>query len=275
MLKQRIITAVILAVSFITLLLLLPAWAVMLLLAAVVTLAAWEWSLLAGLQGALPRSLFAFSVVLLMLVACWFGGIFDWRLNVVTVRDVLAVACLWWVIALLWIKSYPGSAVIWRSTAARVVMGWLTLLPAWLALAYLLMQDFGAGLLLALISLVAAADIGAYFSGRAYGKAKLAPHVSPGKSWAGFWGGMAATTGLAVVLWLLFDIEVGLFTVIAVAVLTALASVLGDLLESMVKRQQGVKDSGRILPGHGGVMDRIDGITAAAPVFALSLILVS
>lgn len=156
----------------------------------------------------------------------------------------------------------------------RLLMGYLTLVPAWMALVYLRVHAHGIALIFILIALVAAADIGAYFSGLRWGKAKLAPNVSPGKSWAGFWGGLTASTGLVAMLWLLFDDAThSLPAVLLVALVTSLASVLGDLLESMVKRQQGVKDSGRILPGHGGMMDRLDSMTAAAPVFALSLLL--
>ncbi|MBL4827597.1 MAG: phosphatidate cytidylyltransferase [Spongiibacteraceae bacterium] len=124
-----------------------------------------------------------------------------------------------------------------------------------------------------LIVLVASADIGAFFVGRAWGKAKLAPSVSPGKSWAGFWGGLVCSTVLATLIWLWLPIHVALFKVLAIAAITSLASVLGDLLESMVKRERGVKDSGVVLPGHGGMMDRLDSLSAASPVFTLCLIL--
>jgi phosphatidate cytidylyltransferase len=189
-------------------------------------------------------------------------------------QDLIGLGCLWWAIALLWVKSYPASAVIWQSTSMRMLMGFLTLVPAWLALVYLRLHDDGQALIFMLIALVASADIGAYFTGRAGGKEKVAPAVSPGKSWAGFWGGLTCSAGLAAVFWLfLSGPQQGLLAAMAIAIVTALASVLGDLLESMVKRQQGVKDSGRILPGHGGMLDRLDSITAAAPVFALGLML--
>ena len=153
-------------------------------------------------------------------------------------------------------------------------MGLLVLVPTWFALMALRLHSNGVGLIFVLIALVTAADIGAYFTGKAWGKAKLAPNVSPGKSWAGFWGGLVTSALLALSLWWLLDggQHSGL-AVMAIAVATSLASVLGDLLESMVKREQGVKDSGRILPGHGGMLDRLDSMTAAAPVFALCLLL--
>jgi phosphatidate cytidylyltransferase len=124
-----------------------------------------------------------------------------------------------------------------------------------------------------LVALVAIADIGAYFFGRRFGKAKLAPAVSPGKSWAGFWGGLACSVSFMAALWYFWPggMPVGLPAMLVLAAITSLASVLGDLLESMVKRHRGIKDSSQLLPGHGGVMDRVDSLTAASPVFALGL----
>ena len=157
----------------------------------------------------------------------------------------------------------------------RVLMGYLVLVPAWLAFVALRLNEHGAAYLFILVGLVACADTGAYFTGKAWGKSKLAVDVSPAKSWAGFWGGLACCCVFAVLLWLAFGSTANaLQTVVAVAIVTGLASVLGDLVESMVKRYQGVKDSGAILPGHGGIMDRLDSLTAAAPVFALCLLLV-
>ena len=154
------------------------------------------------------------------------------------------------------------------------VMGALVLAPAGLAVVYLLSYDSGGLLLLFLVILVAAADIGAYFAGHRWGRRKLSPEVSPGKTWEGFLGGMASCTLLAVLTYLFVTADrLSLPATLAIVLCAALASVLGDLMESMVKRHRGVKDSGVLLPGHGGFLDRIDGHTAAAPVFALGLIL--
>jgi len=152
-------------------------------------------------------------------------------------------------------------------------MGVAVLLPTWLALSYLRNLPNGAWLLLMLVALVAIADIGAYFFGRRFGKAKLAPAVSPGKSWAGFWGGLACSVSFMAALWYFWPggMPVSLPAMLVLAAITSLASVLGDLLESMVKRHRGIKDSSQLLPGHGGVMDRVDSLTAASPVFALGL----
>ncbi len=274
MLKQRVITAVIMILLIGSGIFFLPPLGLAGLIGLLVVIAAWEWGALAGLNSSATKIVFTLSVLLLLVLSAWHTQILSANASWENIRDWLGLGCLWWSIALLWVRSYPGSAVIWRSTPMRLLMGYLTLVPAWLALVYLRIHVHGIALIFLLIAMVAAADIGAYFSGLRWGKAKLAPNVSPGKSWAGFWGGLAASTGVVLVIWLLFGgAEHNVFAVLAVAVVTSLASVLGDLLESMIKRQQGVKDSGRILPGHGGMMDRLDSMTAAAPVFALSLLL--
>jgi phosphatidate cytidylyltransferase len=153
----------------------------------------------------------------------------------------------------------------------------LILASAWLAAVYLASFPRGGGLVILLVVIVAAADIGAYFSGKAWGKHKLAAVVSPKKTWEGFWGGMLACAILAVLLWAQLPSQqahISLTEVLVVTLATALASVVGDLTVSMVKREAGVKDSGSLLPGHGGVLDRLDSLCGAAPVFALGLLLV-
>jgi phosphatidate cytidylyltransferase len=160
-------------------------------------------------------------------------------------------------------------------------MGFMVLVPAWVGLNHLRNGGFQFGgvannlvVILYIFLVVWVADIGAYFAGRAFGKAKLAPRVSPGKSWAGVWGGLAAVALLAIVASLLANAGVAEAMLLVVASLvTGFVSVLGDLLESMLKRFRGIKDSSQLLPGHGGIMDRIDSLTAAIPVFALMITL--
>jgi len=151
-------------------------------------------------------------------------------------------------------------------------MGWLVLIPPWLACIYLKQSENGSWLILMLVLLVAAADIGAYFSGRALGKHKLAPRVSPGKTWEGVAGGLLFVFLVALLLKLSFGLREWQALMI-VMLPAALVSVVGDLLESMLKRYRGIKDSSQLLPGHGGVLDRIDGLVAAAPVFSLSIMI--
>ncbi len=156
-------------------------------------------------------------------------------------------------------------------------MGLLVLVPAWVGLNHLRTGSFQFGqvgnnlwVILYVLCVVWVADIGAYFAGRAFGKAKLAPRVSPGKSWAGVWGGLAAVGAFAVLVSQLASASPRETVLLVIASLvTGLVSVLGDLLESMLKRFRGIKDSSQLLPGHGGIMDRIDSLTAAIPVFAL------
>ena len=227
---------------------------------------------MSGVSSAIGRAVFVGVCVGLMGLVAWQGAIYA-DTNVALVRELLTAACVWWAIALLWVKSYPASAALWGTVAMRVLMGFLVLVPAWLAVTYLRLLADGVYLILMLIALVAAADIGAYFFGRAFGKSKLAPAVSPGKSWAGFWGGMLCSTSLMAALWYLWPggMSVALLPMMVLAAITVLASVLGDLLESMVKRHRGIKDSGNLLPGHGGFMDRLDSLTAASPVFTLGM----
>lgn len=267
MLKQRVITAVILASVFVLALFALPAAAFLALLGVVFLVAAWEWGRLSGLSTtAAPMVYAAFLLALLLLV---FQG---QRLGFIPITAIWALGALWWCVALLLVATYPNSAAVWARPLFRLLMGGLVLLPAALAVIYLRLQEGGQWLIVLLLTLVAAADSGAYFSGRAWGKRKLAPAVSPGKSWEGVGGGIVAVVLLALGLTALRSGS-DLGVLLAILVPAAMVSVLGDLLESMVKRQAGVKDSGRLLPGHGGFLDRIDGLTAAAPVFALTMVI--
>lgn len=272
MLRQRVITALVLVAMLVAAVSLLPLPGLALFFAAVAMIAVWEWSDLAGYEALWLRGLYTAATALLMLFAyhyCALGG----EPQVAAVQSLLGVACLWWAIALLWVKSYPASAQLWGTQPMLGLMGILVLVPAWLAVVFLLSYPRGALLLLYMVIVVAGADIGAYFAGKRWGRRKLAVEVSPGKSWEGFWGGVVVCALLALVVFFSVSTRLSLPAMLAVVLCSSLASVLGDLVESMVKRHRGVKDSGKILPGHGGLLDRIDGHTAAAPVFALGLIL--
>lgn len=275
MLKQRVITAVLIVLVLFAALAFLPASLLSLVFAALILLAAWEWADMAGLSSRQCRAGYVLLCAAAMATLAWAVSLYQ-QVDGPRLREVMVAACLWWSVALLWVKAYPHSAVMWGSRGMRGAMGLLVLAPGWLSISYLGFRDQGVWLILLVIALVAAADIGAYFVGRAWGRAKLAPAVSPGKSWAGFWGGLgsAMTLMLAVSLLLGEHLPATLPGMLVLAVFTVLASVLGDLLESMVKRHRGIKDSGQILPGHGGLMDRIDSLTAAVPVFTLGLLAV-
>lgn len=276
MLKQRVITAVILAGLFLCAIAYLPLPGLALAFGILVTLAAWEWSALAGWHHPFARVMYVLLVLAALAAIYVYGQLGEQPLRE-QVQPLLGLACLWWSFALLWVKGYPDSAVLWRTVLMRSVMGLLILVPGWMSAVYLLSFPPGRWLMVVMVIVVATADIGAYFTGRRFGRHKLAVLVSPAKTWEGFWGGVAACLVLSVVLWYFLPeraAHLGFASVVAVVVTTALASVVGDLTVSMVKRESGVKDSGSLLPGHGGVLDRLDSLCGAAPVFALGLLLV-
>lgn len=271
MLKQRVITAVVLAVLFLGGLFFLSVTGFALAIGVVVMLAGWEWANLSGLTAQWQRLLYAAVVGGSVALAAWYTGFLPaGELQTGPLQVLLLAACTWWAVALLWVQGYPSSALLWGHSIIKMLMGFLVLVPTWLALVFLRDQPAGEWLILLVMVMVACADIGAYFTGKAFGRRKLAPAVSPGKSWEGFWGGFACCLLLAGIVGYAFG---GGWLTLAIIAPASLASVLGDLLESMVKRQRGVKDSSQLLPGHGGILDRVDSITAAAPVFALAVLL--
>lgn len=276
MLLQRVITALVLLALLLPALLadsLLPfAGLTLLMLGA----AGWEWGRLNGLapSGAMAMG----AVVALTCAAAWWAG---WA--------VAAPSAVWWFACACW--AFGGALALragpsaWPGLprGARVLLGWLVLSVAWLALAAA--KQRGLGFILSALCLVWAADIAAYFGGKAFGRRKLAPSISPGKSWEGVWSGML---GVALLAWAWITLEArwpviapsvfatllashGLaLLVVAIAALCAL-SVVGDLMESLAKRAVGAKDSSRLLPGHGGVLDRIDALLPTLPaVMALA-----
>lgn len=271
MLKQRIVTALLLVVFVGGPVLLLPEAGFTLLAIVVFSIAAWEWAQLAGFQGGIGRGAYVLVHGVLAVALLWLGGLPD-SVNPDVLHIVFTVAGVWWALAVLWVQSYPASSNLWQHTVTRSIMGLLVLLPALLAFVYMRVVGPYIWLVLYLVALVAAADVGAYFSGKAWGVKKMAPRVSPGKSWAGLIGGMIAAMLLAFIVYALVEVPLGAAQWLAISLIVALSSVLGDLLESMLKRHCGIKDSSQILPGHGGVLDRMDGWTAAAPIFALCML---
>lgn len=275
MLKQRILTAVLFAVAFFLSLFGLGNAGFVIFISLVVLIGAWEWANLSGLEENYQRLLYSVLTSVFMGLLLLYSGVFNSAaVGQEALLNILLVAGVWWVIALLWVQAYPSSAILWGSRWVRAVMGWLILIPGWLALVYLHQVPQGAWLIVIVVLTVFTADTGAYIFGRLFGKRKLAAQVSPGKSWEGFFGGIFCTVVLTVfIAWQTAFASV--LTLAAIIIPTALASVLGDLVESMVKRHRGIKDSGRILPGHGGMMDRLDSLSAAAPIFALGIVLSS
>lgn len=273
MLKQRVITALILAPIIVGGLFFLPPLGFAIFTGILVAIGGWEWANLSGISANAARVIYALVVGAVMAASLFATAGYT--------LTVLWLVLAWWLCSFWLVSRYPSGTALWQPTPVRLLMGLPVLVGAWMGLNYLRSGDFSLGrldnnllLILFAFCIVWIADIGAYFAGRAWGKRKLAPNVSPGKSWAGVYGGIAAALLLAaVVAWLAecgFGQAVGLIFISGV---TALVSVLGDLYESMLKRLRGVKDSSQLLPGHGGILDRVDSLTAALPVFALLLTL--
>lgn len=263
MLKQRIITALILLPIALCGFFLLDGAGFALFIGLVVTLGAWEWARLSGFTAQLPRVVYAVIVAALLFLMYILPDVAPW---------VLGAAVLWWALATFLVLTYPQTSGHWASVACKLVIGLLILLPAWQGLVLIKHSPMGNWLIMAVMVLVWGADIGAYFSGRAFGKRKLAPAVSPGKSWEGVYGGLALTLVITLVVGLVrgWSVQEVLMALVGTAIVVFI-SVVGDLTESMFKRQAGIKDSSNLLPGHGGVLDRIDSLTAAIPIFAVLL----
>ncbi len=269
MLKQRVVTAIAIAAVFFSALFFSSPYSFSLMTAVVVVYAAWEWSNLAGFSHRLVRLIYALGLALLLIASGYMLGLSESSsLDLAAGKTLMAWLAPWWAIALLWVQGYPSSALLWGSRWVRGLMGYLVLMPAWLAMVILIHAHQGEWLIMIVVLIAAFADIGAYFSGRAFGKHKLATNVSPKKTWEGLVGGVVANLIFVALLLLALNVDQWPM-LLGLVMITVLASVLGDLLESMVKRHRGIKDSGNILPGHGGILDRLDSLTAALPVFTL------
>ena len=263
MLKQRILTALILIPLVVWAVLQLPTHLFAALLAVLVLMGAWEWSNLAGLESPVARVVYVALVALALWLVWWWHG-------QPVAQGVLALAFAGWLLALAWIGR-PDFAR--GNQLLKAVAGVWVLVPAWLGLVLLHARPaLGPQLVLFLMVLIWVADSGAYFADRRWGRHKLAPRVSPGKTWEGVYGALAACSLVALLgAWWMEGSPRELVSFLLICLVTILFSIAGDLLESLMKRQRGIKDSGRLLPGHGGVLDRVDSLTAAAPVFVLGL----
>ena len=259
-LAQRVLTAIPLLIGLLLLLFVAPLRVAVWVTAAVMVLGAFEWAAFIGLRSFPARAACGAGMALLLAGAGWLVP------EVVSLPLLLWAALVWWAIALLWILRYPTAI----PPVAAAVSGVLVLVPSWLAMvAILRVPSQGPALALLALSIIFAADIGAYFAGRRFGRVQLAPQVSPGKTWEGLIGGVLLAAVVAGAGGLLLGLSPGVMVPVGLGV--AALSVVGDLTESMFKRSVGAKDSGQLIPGHGGVLDRIDSITAAMPFFALAL----
>jgi len=281
LLKQRIITALIIAPLAIAAIFYMSLENFSFFIMSVMAIGAWEWGPLMGFENKRRRIAFVITTITLIsfiwylfpLLSFW-SSRFELQLFV---QYILWLAVLWWLLSATLTFLYPRYSSFWAShRSVRGVFGWLTLIPTWLAFVVLRSNDYvndqyhGAQLIMFLFLMVWSADIGAYFVGKSVGKHKLMPNVSPGKTMEGFIGGVIFACILVSIAGYSLDWQLPqILLVLCVTLLITTISVLGDLNESMFKRQAGIKDSGSILPGHGGILDRIDSLTATAPIYAL------
>ena len=295
MLRQRVLTAIVMLLGLYLGTAWLPAPFFAVFLGLVLLPALWEWGQLMGLRRAAEQAVWTLGFAAILLLTLFLMsrssvtesgldvtgqslGTAASSINEMALTFLMAFATLFWFWVFWTIRQYPSGQHRWQQRWKIGALGVLCLLPTWLGLYYLKMIESSGVLVFVLVALVSVVDIGAYFSGRKWGNRRLAPALSPKKSWAGFWGGLASCVALSALLlaWLHSrqPLSIDLWALLmCLAVLLAVLSVVGDLFESMLKRHRGLKDSGRSLPGHGGVLDRIDSLMAATPVFVLALIL--
>tara|TARA_B100000427_G_scaffold196967_1_gene163659 strand:- start:217 stop:966 length:750 start_codon:yes stop_codon:yes gene_type:complete len=242
---------------------------------------AWEWAGLAGITKKSSKLTYAicfFCIVSFLYQGLGFGNNqehFDKEMSLI----FLCIGLLFWISSVFFLYHYPKYFEFWNKKYKLTVMGLLVIIPAWNGMIVLKFLNPEGYLLLLIVILVAATDIGAYFIGRNFGRIKLAEKLSPNKTWEGVLGGgavcvltMILMTGIVDLIFPAF-FQVDSVLIIFLTLTTIVLSVVGDLLESMLKRNQGIKDSGNILPGHGGILDRVDGLLAVVPCFSLILLL--
>lgn len=284
-LKKRIMTAsILLPVIVFTILFAPPVWfsiaAIFVFLLAII-----EWTRLAGFNQWWSRAIatflipFLFFVLLIGLnyfvqdqflmyqrdkpfgVKHYTSELLQWGLGILMLAG--------WLLALLAVYFYPKGSKLYQSKTAGILIGCFVLMPAFFSL--IALQYVAPSMALYVLILIWAADIGAYFAGKKFGHHKLAPLVSPGKTWEGVWGALAATCIVIIAGYFFFNIQISFFLWLSINLLTVLFSIVGDLFESLFKRLRHLKDSSQLLPGHGGILDRIDSLTSALPIFTLSL----
>ena len=278
--STRIVTALGLAPVAIAALLWLPSPYLALLVAVVMMFGLWEWTRLAGLDAPLPRATYLVGNALVMLALAWGSrGSDTWA----PLQAVALVGAAWWLVVPVWLRAFDfASTPSTFSRAVKLLAGSISVIPAWSAAIWLHHEGqpaqwslfpIPAGALWTLFAvlIIWAADSGAYFVGSRYGKHKLAPRISPGKSWEGLGGGLATAALVAVAAMPVLGVPWSSTpALIALTLVTVAISVVGDLFESLLKRHAGMKDSSDLIPGHGGMLDRIDSLLAALPVFVVA-----
>jgi len=273
MLKQRILAALVLLPLLLLAVFMLPSIGWQILLAVILLQGAWEWSAIMQLQTPPQRLAYVGLIGLLILGCAVFVG-------PDISSPILLAAVVFWLAATVWVAVYPAGLPADRRLPLRAgAVGVAIIVPLWIAgsglqIAGTVTGSYTGWWLVIMLMLIFAADTGAYALGRLFGKTKLAPRVSPGKTWEGVAGALLGAALVVAFVWALVPLQVvrsNPLGFLLIALLTVSFSIVGDLTESMFKRHSKLKDSGTIIPGHGGLMDRIDSITAAAPVFAYGL----
>ncbi|HVX05917.1 MAG TPA: phosphatidate cytidylyltransferase [Rhodanobacteraceae bacterium] len=270
MLKQRVITAIILAPLILALIFFPRTSVFATLLGLIFLLGMWEWTRMAGLRGRLRRGVVLFGYLVLFALF-WHVCKSPWWW-----WAVLA-GLAWWLLALAWLTHHRFASEPTRGHAAlKLLAGAMVVVPAWCAVVVMHGDmaephtGHGRWWVLFFACIVVAADIGAFTAGRRWGSVKLAPAISPGKTREGVYGALVCSGIVGLIGGALLKVPVDrLPAIVALALLTVLFSIIGDLFESLIKRHAGVKDSGALFPGHGGVFDRMDSIVAALPIFVL------
>jgi phosphatidate cytidylyltransferase len=269
MLKQRLLTALILIPLIVWSILFLDTTIIAIILAIFICLGAWEWGNLSKFKSLGARILYTDLVILsLILSFIWLNEILSY---------LLIISTVWWIFALLWVIAYQLGKLkninIVKNSIFMGFIGLIILIPTWAAMVSLHANPhFGAQSVLFLLILIWTADSAAYFAGRRWGRRKLASKVSPGKSIEGVLGALFMSVIVAIIYMKLQNVPTSGIVIFAIfSIFIVLVSILGDLTESLFKRQANIKDSGQILPGHGGILDRIDSLTAATPLFVFIL----
>ncbi len=300
MLKQRIITATILATVIVSAVLMLPSDYFSLIIAIIVLIGAWEWLNLIDINSPAKRAAFIGTLIFAMLLIHLWTYILEalvpvmdnlaekYKFQMTDIRDqsgllewLIIPAVLFWLTIMLLIRKAPLQTLsLQLRSRYKALIGWCVLLAGWMFLSRLRLF-YGSEMTLYFLLLIWVADIAAYFSGKKWGKTKLAPDISPGKTVEGVYGALVSAAVSAIILCIALSVIYGKAVTFMVAgdlmllsIITVQISVYGDLFFSLVKRQRGVKDSGNLLPGHGGVLDRVDSLIAAAPVFYAGIYLI-
>lgn len=280
MFKQRVITALLLAPIALAAVFFLPLPGFAAFISVAFLLGAWEWSGFCGLANTAMRWVYVGLTAVIFALLYWLLPATAPLETNLLLTTLLLTGVGWWLAAMVLVLSFPRSQVIWAGRDwLKALMGWLTLIPAWAAVLFIRGTDYavssytGAWLIFCLLGLVWAADIGGYIIGKPFGKHKLLPKVSPGKTVEGMLGGLLLVVLVVTAVAATNSWPTQTVIWYGAAVVLTVLSVFGDLTESMFKRVAGKKDSGAFLPGHGGILDRIDSLTATAPLFALLLAL--